>query len=138
MNCHIIFYMAKKTSLCEKALKKSIDTFSIHSEKTIFATSPKQLGSSLINALSVSNIVFTVGGLSDFDEASIENVFSNALSKHPEAEVKKLRNTISDNHGYLITQGCQAIIALPDEPDEISNILNKSVQEYLQKHINLN
>ena len=135
MNCHIIFYMARKTGLCEKALITALQNLQLKPKKTLFATNPTQFGENLICSLTETNIVFTLGGLFSTDNQGIENVLSSALSKHHPEEVKKLRNNLSDYDGYVIRQGCQLIIVLPDEPEEISEFFNGPLQEYLTDYI---
>ena len=133
MNCHTIFYLAKKTSLCEKTLKKELEAVEFKSTKTFFATTPQQLGENLISSLAETNMVITVGGLFSADNQGIEKVLSKALSHNPPQDVKKLRNKLSDYDGYIIRQDCQVILVLPDEPDEISDIFSGPLKEYLQK-----
>lgn len=131
MNCHIIFYMARKTGLCEKALQIALSEAQITPKKTLFATNPAQLGELMTTSLKETNIVLTVGGLFSTDNQGIENVLSCALSKNPPQEIKKLKNNISDYDGYVIRQDCQLIIVLPDEPEEIAKIFNGKLKQYL-------
>lgn len=131
MNCHIIFYMARKTGLCEKVLSTALNEAQLMPKKTLFATNPAQFGELMTSSLFETNIVFTVGGLFSTDNMGIENVLSCALSKNPPQEVKKLRNKLSDYNGYVIRQDCQLIVVLPDEPDEIAEIFKGDLGRYL-------
>lgn len=131
MNCHIIFYMARKTGLCEKMLSTALNDADFTPKKTLFTTNPAQLGEQLTASLCETNVVFTVGGLFSTDNMGIENVLSCALSKNPPQEVKKLRNNLSDYDGYVIRQDCQLIVVLPDEPEEITEFFKGDLGEYL-------
>lgn len=132
MNCQIVFYMAKKTGLCEKALSNSLKELGLKPQKTIFTTTPLQFGGALINAFKQCNLVFTVGGFYSTDKTGVEDILSNALSLHPPKDAKKIKNALSDDDGYVIRQGCQLITVLPDEPDEISELFNTPLKQYLK------
>lgn len=131
MKCHIVFYLARKTSLCEKALNKALSDTGFEATATLFAATPTQLGENLISSLSQCNVVFTVGGLYSTDSQGIENVLSSALSGCEPQEVKKLRNNLSDCDGYVIRKDCQLIVVLPDEPDEIAEFFEGPLKDYL-------
>jgi hypothetical protein len=133
MNCEIIFYLAKKTSLCEKALKKEIGDLRLQPHTSFFATTPESLGVHIINSLERSNVVFLIGGLGNFGKSGVENVLSKALAYKTPDELKKLRNPISTSDGYLIRQGGQLIIVLPDEPEEIQSMFDDCLISYLEK-----
>lgn len=131
MNCHIIFYMARKTGLCEKALSNALKTVGLNPVSVLFAANPHQLGENLISSLTKCNLVFTIGGLYSPDKLGISTVLSNALAQNPPQEIKKLKNNLSDYDGYVIRQDCQLIVVLPDEPEEITDFFSGSLREYL-------
>lgn len=135
MKCHIVFYLARKTSLCEKALNKALDNLNFEASATHFAANRAQLGENLISSLAQCNVVFTVGGLYSTDSQGIENVLSSALSDCPPQEIKKLRNNLSDYDGYVIRKDCQLIVVLPDEPDEITCLFEGPLKDYLADFI---
>ena len=135
MKCHIVFYLAKKTSLCEKALNKILADAGLKSTAVHFAANPAQLGEVLISSFSECNVVFTVGGLYSTDSQGIENVLSCALSEHKPEEIKKLKNKLSGYDGYVIRQDCQLIVVLPDEPEEIACLFQGPLSEYLAEFI---
>lgn len=132
MNCEIIFYLAKKTSLCEKVLKKEVADLNIHTHASFFATTPQSLGTHIINSLERCNVVFITGGLGSFGKIGIENVLSKALAYKMPDDLKKLKNPLSSNDGYIIRQGGQLMVVLPDEPEEIKAIFRNSLIEYLK------
>lgn len=131
MKCQIVFYLARKTSLCEKALNKALSDINFKSTATHFAANPVQLGETLIFSLAQCNVVFTLGGLYSADSQGIEDVLSKALSECNPDEIKKLKNNLSDYDGYVIKKDCQLIVVLPDEPDEISHFFTGPLKNYL-------
>ena len=131
MNCELIFYLAGKTGLCEKALEESITKPDLSMSASLFATTPETLGVLVIDAFERANVVFVVGGLYP-DKNGIENVLSKALANKAPDDLKKLKNPCSDADGYLIRQGGQLLVVLPDEPDEIRAMLTETpLEKYL-------
>lgn len=132
MNCELIFYLAAKTNLCEKALENSLENLNLKFRSSLFATEPKALGALVIDAFEKTNVVFIVGGLGLKDKNGTENILSKALANKKTDDLKKLKNPISDSDGYLIRQGGQLLIVLPDEPLQIEAVFNGPLKKYLQ------
>ena len=130
MNYELIFYLSTKTGLCEKALKNSISGLDLKLNESLFATSPEKLGELIIAAFERCDITFAVGGISN-DKNGIENVLSKALAAKSPDDIKKLKNPLSSSDGYLIRQGGQLLIALPDEPEEIEAIFRGPLRSYI-------
>lgn len=131
MNCELIFYLAKKTNLCEKALEASLKDINLKFRTSLFATSSESLGELVIEAFEKTNVVFILGGLGADGKSSIENVLSKALAnKHPD-DLKKLKNPLSSADGYLIRQGGQLMVVLPDEPRELEAVIDGPLKTYL-------
>ncbi|MCR5652548.1 MAG: hypothetical protein K6F88_01980 [Ruminococcus sp.] len=131
MNCELIFYYSTKTNLCEKALKKSLNGLDLNFQTSRFATSPEKLGELVIDVFEKTNVVFVTGGFTG-DKNSIENVLSKVLATKTPDDLKKLRNPLSSHDGYLIRQGGQLLIVLPDEPNEIDAIMSGPLRKYIQ------
>lgn len=132
MNCELIFYYSTKTNLCEKTLKKSIAELDLNFRGSQFATSPEKLGEYVTKIFEQTNVVFIIGGFTS-DKNSIVNVLSKALATKSPDDLKKLRNPLSSRDGYLVRQGGQLLIALPDEPDEIEAIMSGPLNNYIVK-----
>lgn len=79
MNCRLVFFAARKTSFCERALQKSFSELDLELVKTCFATDSEQLGNELTDAFKKLNVVFVVGGLGFDDEKGIKSIISRAL-----------------------------------------------------------
>ena len=76
MKSSIIYYTARKTSFCEKALKKSFAQMGLTLSSAVFANDKKALGEALTAAFMQSDVVFTVGGLAFEDSRSIRDIIS--------------------------------------------------------------
>ncbi len=137
MNCELIFYLAAKTNLCEKALESSLKGLKLKFRTSLFATDSDALGALIIDAFEKTNIVFTVGGLDQKDKSGIENILSKALANKSPDDLKKLKNPISSADGYLIRQGGQLLIVLPDDPSQIEAIFKGPLKTYLESFISI-
>ncbi|MDD5795477.1 MAG: hypothetical protein PUD24_00885 [Oscillospiraceae bacterium] len=131
MNCELIFYLAKKTSMCERVLKKQLTSFNINLGKTFFSTGSIQLGTLLCDTFKHCNLCFIVGGLEFSDRQGIKNVLSKALAYETLDDMKKIENPNNYQDGYVFRAGSQLLIVLPDEPDDISAMLKSPLKEYL-------
>ena len=118
MNCRLVFFAARKTSFCERALQKSFSELDLELVKTCFATDSEQLGNELTDAFKKLNAVFVVGGLGFDDEKGIKSIISRALCETPVNDCKKLKNENGDD-GYVVRAANQILILLPDEPEQI-------------------
>ena len=101
MNCRLVFFAARKTSFCERALQKSFSELDLELVKTCFATDSEQLGNELTDAFKKLNVVFVVGGLGFDDEKGIKSIISRALCETPVNDCKKLKNENGDD-GYVV------------------------------------
>lgn len=122
MNCRLVFFAARKTSFCERALQKSFSELDLELVKTCFATDSEQLGNELTDAFKKLNVVFVVGGLGFDDEKGIKSIISRALCETPVNDCKKLKNENGDD-GYVVRAANQILILLPDEPEQIESIM---------------
>lgn len=130
MNCKLIFYAARKTSFCERALQKSFSELDLKLEETAFATESAGLGELLTNAFSSVNIVFVVGGFELGSDKGIVNIISKACSACDTDDCKKLKNDLGDD-GYVIRAANQILVLLPDEPEQIEVIMQGPLSGYI-------
>ena len=134
MKCDLIFYLAKKTALCEKKIKELFVTTVYQLNSVTASTTPDSLGMQLTDALNCVNLIFVVGGLRDNDVRAISNVLSKALANSSTNIIpKRLKNEVGDFDGYILRSGKQTIICIPDNPEEIENILNENMFNYLNR-----
>ena len=134
MKCDLIFYLAKKTALCEKKIKELFVTTVYQLNSVTASTTPDSLGMQLTDALNCVNLIFVVGGLRDNDVRAISNVLSKALANSSTNILpKRLKNEVGDFDGYILRSGKQTIICIPDNPEEIENMLNENMFNYLNR-----
>lgn len=130
MNCRLVFFAARKTSFCERALQKSFSELDLELVKTCFATDSEQLGNELTDAFKKLNVVFVVGGLGFDDEKGIKSIISRALCETPVNDCKKLKNDNGDD-GYVVRAANQILMLLPDEPEQIESIMQGPLRKYI-------
>ena len=130
MNGRLVFFAARKTSFCERALQKSFSELDLELVKTCFATDSEQLGNELTDAFKKLNVVFVVGGLGFDDEKGIKSIISRALCETPVNDCKKLKNENGDD-GYVVRAANQILILLPDEPEQIESIMQGPLRKYI-------
>lgn len=133
MNCSIIYYSARKTSFCEKVLKKSFPDLGLNLSMAVFATKREALGEELAKAFNNTDTVFTVGGLGFDDRRSVRDLVSNA-SKDSEPDLcRRLKNDGGDD-GYMLRAGKQLLVMLPDEPEQIEEIMRGPLAAYIKSN----
>lgn len=134
MKCDVIFYLAKKTALCEKKIKELFSGTVYEVNSVTASTTPDSLGMQLTDALACVNMIFVVGGLRDNDVRAISNVLSKALANSSTNIIpKRLKNEVGDFDGYILRAGKQTIICIPDNPSEIESMLNENMFSYLNR-----
>lgn len=136
MKYELLFYKSRKTSYCEKALKERLDSINMSANRIIASVAPTNLGEVLCESLTLCNCVVIIGGFLLNDSENLVTVLSRALSNSGLnlSNTRKLKGAIHD--GYIIKLNKQMIIALPDNPEEISFILNDNFLEYLKSVYN--
>ncbi len=139
MKCDLIFYLARKTSYCEKALKKQLEEIGMGLNAVTASTTPLMLGEKLITSLSRCNLVFIIGGLGFSGKNGLTDVLSKALSatKVTPSDIKKLRNESGKQYGYLIRCSKQTIVAFPDRPEELTQMFSPALINYLKETYSL-
>ena len=139
MKCNLVFYLARKTSYCEKALKKSLMQIDTELNTICASTNPLMLGEKLTEALKTCNLVFIIGGLGFSGDNRLSDVLSRALAstKVEIGDVKKLKSENPRVFGYLIRSGKQLIVALPDNPEELTAMLSPQLKKYIADMYNL-
>lgn len=139
MKCDLIFYLARKTSYCEKALKKQLEEIGLGLNSVTASTTPVMLGEKLITSLSRCNLVFIIGGLGFSGKIGLSDVLSKALSttKVTPSDIWRLRNDLGKQYGYLIRCGKQMIVALPDKPDELSEMFSPALVSRIKENFGI-
>ena len=130
VECKTVFYSARKTSLCERALKKSFSELNLDANDISFAADKGSLCNVLTEAFGECNIVFVIGGLGFGDERDVKNIVSRLIKSSCVDDCKKLKNENGDD-GYVIRAANQLLILLPDEPEQIEEIMQGPLRKYI-------
>ena len=140
MKCDLIFYLARRTSYCEKALKKQLEDLSMSLNHITASTTPIMLGEKLVAAFNRCNLVFIIGGLGFSGKSGLSDVLSKALAstKVTASDIKKLKNDLGKQYGYVIRCGKQMIVALPDKPEELSQMFSPALVSCIKNAFALN
>lgn len=133
MTGELIFYAARKTSLCERSLRKSFSELDLIADEAKFAANCKTLGELVVSSLKTNDIVFVTGGLDIGGDTDSPSVFARALADNPPKEMKRLKNS-SGSDGYVFATESQAIILLPDDPQQIESIMNGALRGFLKRY----
>ena len=133
MTGELIFYAARKTSLCERSLRKSFSELDLIADEAKFAANCKTLGELVVSSLKTNDIVFVTGGLDIGGESDSPSVFARAFADNPPLEMKRLKNSFIPV-GYVFASDSQAIILLPDDPQQIENIMNGALRGFLKRY----
>lgn len=133
MTGELIFYAARKTSLCERSLRKSFSELDMIAGESKFAANCKALGELVVSSLQTNDIVFVTGGLDIGGDTDSPSVFARALADNPPKEMKRLKNS-SGSGGYVFATESQAIILLPDDPQQIESIMNGALRGFLKRY----
>lgn len=131
MDCRIVFYSARKTSFCERALKKSFPQLDLTLSGVSYATNARTLGDQLIEAFCQCDLTFIIGGLNFADYRSVKEIVSRAVVDSTIDECKKLKNE-SGEDGYVLRAQNQLLIMLPDEPEQIEAIMQGPINGYIK------
>lgn len=112
--------MAHQTGYCETALSGCLNAAGLNAAHVSAAFSPELLVDTLNEAFSRENIVFVIGGLARKDENNLADVLSKALCAGNLPQVEKIGGINGAAQGYLLKSGKQFLVALPDDPEQIS------------------
>ena len=133
MTGELIFYAARKTSLCERSLRKSFSELDLIAAEARFASDCKALGRLVVSSLETNDIVFVTGGLDIGGAAGSPCIFARAFADNPPKEMKRLKNS-SGSDGYIFASDSQAIVLLPYEPQQIESIMNGALRGFLKRY----
>ena len=131
VECRTVFYLARKTSLCERALKKSFSEIELDMSDISFAADRGSLCNALTEAFTECNIVFVIGGLGFGDERDVKSIVSRLIKSSCVDDCKKLKNHTGDD-GYIIRADSQLLVLLPDEPEQIEAIMQGAITGYIK------
>ena len=137
MKYNLIFYLSRKTSYCEKALKKALAPIGGEAHQITSATTPVELGTQVSRSLRLCPLTVIIGGFNSFEDDNLRVVLSRVFSnsKLTLENMRKL-STESGSEGYIVRDRNQILLALPDSPDDISEMCSKELLEYIGSKLN--
>lgn len=134
MKYDIIFYISKKTGYCEKKLRASLKTVGGELNRVLLATSPSALGEETMKSLRTCPLAVIIGGLKSLDDDNLATVLSRVFSNSGLTLSNMRRLTCEKGlSGYVIRYKTQAILALPDDPEAIDEMLSEKLLNFLRE-----
>lgn len=132
MKYDLIFYLSKKTSYCEKALKKALALIGGEAHLITSATTPVELGAQVSRSLRICPLTVIIGGFNSFDDDNLRTVLSRVFSNSVLTldNMRKL-HAETGKEGYIIRDKNQILLALPDSPDDITEMCSQELMEYI-------
>lgn len=125
MDYELIYYTAGRTAEVERVLDKNLSQMGLSHSAGEAATTTSELANALAKKLKKSQLIFVIGGLNNGYD-STDKVLSKILLTN-DSNVFSKRVDGEKNSGYIIRAIGQTIVILPDEPDEVSNILKNGI-----------
>ena len=133
MNGELIFYAARKTSLCERSLKKSFTELDLRLAKTTFAPNVKMLGELVSASLYKNDIVCISGGVDGGSGIDSAGIFERVFAENRPEIMKKISNE-NGSDGYLFATDKQIIVLLPDEPEQIESMMQGPLSSFVKSY----
>ena len=124
MDCSVIYYISHKTGYIQRTLTKKLRTMTQISVKSGYAAvSPQDLQQKFRKALSESDLVIVVGGLSAYGDNGVMDVLSDYFTK-AQLEVTSNKRIVNDSgsDGYLVRSGKRYVLVLPDDPEAVGRM----------------
>lgn len=133
MKYDLIFYLSRKTGYCEKRLSSMLAAIDGQARKITSAREPTTLGDCVCKSLQVCPLVIIIGGLRSADDDNLSVVLSRVMS-NSRLTLENMRKITAPSGatGYIIRCKGQILLALPDEPEDIEQMLSGSLLAYLR------
>lgn len=131
MKYDLIFYLSKKTSYCERALRKALSSIGAEPYRITSATTPVTLGEEVSRGLKTCPLTVIVGGFNSFDDDNLRTVLSRVFSNSA-LTLENMRKLSAENsEGYIIRDRSQILLALPDDPEAITEMCSEELLKYI-------
>lgn len=125
MDYELIYYTAGRTAEVERVLDKSLSQMGLSHSAGEAATTTSELANALSKSLKKSRLIFVIGGLNNGYD-STDKVLSKILVSN-DTNVFSKRVDGDKDSGYIIRAMGQSIVILPDEPEQVTSILNNGI-----------
>lgn len=139
MKYNLIFYIAKKTSYCEKALKKALAPIGGEAHRITDAVTPTALGEEVSRSLRICPLTVIIGGLRSGDDDNLATVLSRVFSNSAlTLENMRKISAKSGEVGYIIRYKSQILLALPDAPEVITEMCSEKLLSFISEKLTTN
>ncbi|MFU0832129.1 MAG: Protein-tyrosine-phosphatase [Oscillospiraceae bacterium] len=125
MNAGLLFYCSRRTSVCEKTIRKTAGWFYLPLVHVRVCTQEKRLNPSMAALLKRAEVVFTVSEAAGGRPTCCVPMFRTLhvpIGSDGEP-IGVLRLPARETTGYLIESVDRAILILPDDPSEILQMM---------------
>ena len=136
MKYNLIFYIAKKTSYCERAVRKSLNQIGGETHEIVAATTPVALGEEVSRSLKICPLTVIVGGFNSIDDDNLTTVLSRVFSNSA-LTLENMRKLTTDSGavGYIVRDKSQILLALPDDPEAITTMCSEELLGYIKEKL---
>lgn len=125
MDAGLLFYCSRRTSVCEKTIRRASGWFQLNLEEVRVCTREDRLNPCMAELLKEAAVIFTVSeavGARPACSAPLFRTLRVPLGADGEpAGVLRLRGR--ETTGYLVESADRAILILPDDPSEVLEML---------------
>ena len=136
MKYDLIFYISKKTSYCEKAVRRSLAQIGGEIHRVVGAISPTMLGEEVSRSLRVCPMAVIVGGLSSDEDDNLATVLSRVFSNSAlTLENMRRLTAASGSSGYIVRCRNQILLALPDSPGDIEEMFSEELLAFISEKL---
>lgn len=139
MKYDLIFYIAKKTSYCERAVRRALLTVGGEPHRIVSATSPTELGEEVSHSLRLCPMAVIIGGLGVDGDDNLTTVLSRVFSNST-LTLENMRKLTceSGETGYIIRYKNQILLALPDSPAAIEAMCGEELLHFIEEKLTQN
>ena len=138
MKYNLIFYLSRKTSYCEKALKKALAPIGGEAHRITSATTPVELGAQVSRGLRLCPLTVIIGGFNSFEDDNLRVVLSRVFSNSSlTLENMRKLSAKSGSEGYIVRDKNQILLAFPDSPDDITAMCSEELLGYIDSKLNV-
>lgn len=134
MKYDLIFYISKKTSYCERTIRKTLSGIGGEIHRIVGATSPTELGEEVSHSLRICPLAIIVGGLRSDEDDNLATVLSRVFSNSA-LTLENMRRLRAESGavGYIVRYRNQILLALPDSPEEIESMLTDELLAFISE-----
>ena len=135
MNTGLLFYLAHRTSLCQKKIRAFISIYDITIASTKVCAKPADLNPAMAKLIANHSIVFAVSESQGCRPDCAAGLFQTLhIPLDEQGEPRGVLQLHGEHKtGYLIESLNQAIVVLPDIPEEIVQMLPTACEKLKQK-----